>query len=225
MKKKIGLAILVALVIALGIYAGLAIFSKPRITSTGFVSIALANPGAEDAFNWVLGEPAMVVGTSIDYDWSLGEPVVVLVYSAAVADIANIPASKAFGVVAINTSYWSKGAPPVWPLDDGECFFTVTNNSGGGQAVNIAIKATNFTGGVGWTLAGAPAGDQVTMKAGKSGDANEGAMVTLTTGNQAFIAALADTASKKWEIKLESSTSHSDGAVKTSIITLTATTP
>ena len=135
-------------------------------------------------------------------------------------DISNPLTSKSFGTVANNTDYWSKGSAPTFPLDDGECFFAVTNNST--AAVNIVIKATNFSGGVGWTL-GTPAENVAQLKAGKSGDLLETNMVTLTTGDQSFITGLAASASKKWEIKLETPTSVTDGVDKTSTVTLTAT--
>jgi len=141
--------------------------------------------------------------------------------AAAGADISNAPAGKAFGVVATSTDYWSSGSAPTWPLDDAECYFTVTNNSGG--AVSITIEAINFTGGVGWTLAGSPGENIVTLKAAKSGDANEAAMVTLTTSGQAFISGLAGSATKKWEVKMETPTIFGDGVLKESTITLTAT--
>ena len=140
---------------------------------------------------------------------------------STLADISNAPSSKAFGNVSENTSYWSKGSAPSWPLDDAECYFTVTNNSSG--AISITIKATNFIGGNGWTLtSGTPGSATVRMKAGKSGDANEAAMVTLTTGEQSFISALAGSATKKWEIKMETGT-FTDGVLKSSTVTLTAT--
>jgi len=135
-------------------------------------------------------------------------------------DISNTPAIWEVGTVATSTDYWSSGSGPEWPLDDGECHFTVTNN---GDACSMTIKATNFTGGVGWTLAGSPAENTVTMKAGKSGDANEGAFITLTTSEQSFISGLAGSGTKKWELMMESSTNHTDGALKTATITLTAT--
>ena len=141
-----------------------------------------------------------------------------------VPDISNAPSSKAFGSVSENSSYWSTATnPPNWSngLDDAECYFTVTNNSSG--AVNISIKATNFGGGVGWTLASSPGVNIVTLKAGKSGDALETNMVILTTSNQSFITSLAASGTKKWEIKLETPTSFTDGVQKSSMITLTAT--
>jgi len=135
-------------------------------------------------------------------------------------DISNTPSTWAVGTVATSTDYWSSGSEPSWPLDDGECHFTVTNN---GDTCSMTVKGTNFTGGVGWTLAGSPAENTVTMKAGKSGDANEGAFITLTTSEQSFIAGLAGSGTKKWELMMESPTNHTDGALKTATITLTAT--
>jgi hypothetical protein len=142
---------------------------------------------------------------------------------AAAPDISNLPTSKNFGTVIENANYWSNGSAPTFPLDDGECYFTVTNNSSG--SVNISIKATNFGGGVGWNLtSGSPGQNTVRMKAGKSGDALETNMVTLTTSNQSFISGLGVSPNniKKWEIKLETGT-FTDSAPKTSTITLTAT--
>jgi len=135
-------------------------------------------------------------------------------------DISNDPSTWSVGTVATSTDYWSSGSEPSWPLDDGECHFTVTNN---GDTCSMTVKGTNFTGGVGWTLAGSPAENTVTMKAGKSGDANEGAFITLTTSEQSFISGLAGSGTKKWELMMESPTSHTDGALKTATITLTAT--
>ncbi len=136
--------------------------------------------------------------------------------------IINNPISKNFGTVSESHSYWSYGGTtaPTFPLDDGECYFEVTNNSS--AAINIQIKATNFTGGVGWTLASSPGVDTVTLKAGKEGDNNEGDMVTLTTSDQSFISNLGASSNKKWEIKLETGT-FTDNTPKTSTITLTAT--
>ncbi len=135
-------------------------------------------------------------------------------------DISNTPATRVFGMVASGSSYWSSGSAPTFPLDDAECYFTVTNN--GSFAVDISIRATNFTGGVGWTLAATPAENMVALKAGKSGDSLESNMVTLTTSDQPFISSLGTSSSKKWELKMETPTSFTDGAERSSTITLTA---
>jgi len=134
--------------------------------------------------------------------------------------IVNAPTGKNFGTVVESSAYWSKDSAPTFPLDDSECFFTVTNYSS--DAVDISISATNFIGGAGWALAGSPGAGIVTLKAGKSGDNDEADMVTLTTGDKAFISGLAASENKAWELKLETGT-FTDSAQKTSIITLTAT--
>jgi hypothetical protein len=138
------------------------------------------------------------------------------------ANITNTPSSIDFGPVSENSDYWSNGSAPTFPLDDGECFFTLTNLSSG--AVDISIKATNFGGGaVGWTLTGgAPGEDSVRMKAGVSGDIAESNMVSLNTGDQSFMSSLGASSSQKWELKLETGT-FTDNILKTSTITLTAT--
>ena len=134
-------------------------------------------------------------------------------------DIVNAPSSKDFGTVFENYDYWSNDSAPIFPLDDPECYFNVTNN--GSDPVDILIRATDFTGGDGWTLAASPGAGTVTLKAGQSGDSTEGDMVTLTTSDQGFISSLAASDSIKWELKLETGT-FTDSAPKTSTITLTA---
>lgn len=136
-------------------------------------------------------------------------------------DISHTPSSKSFGIIRTNSSYWSNGSAPTFPLDDAECYFRVTNN---GNMINVSVNASNWTGGVGWNLStGTPSTNEIKMKVGKSGDANEGAMLTLNTSPQVFITGLAEFASKKWELKLESGTSFTDGITKTCTIRLTAT--
>ena len=135
------------------------------------------------------------------------------------ANISNTPASKDFGLMQESTSYWSNGSAPTFALNDSQCFFAVTNN---GDIASITINATDFTGGVGWALNASVDVNKVVMKAGKSGDANEAAMVVLNSSPQAFISGLAASATKKWEIKLETGT-FTDGIEKTSVITLVAT--
>ncbi|MBA7565729.1 hypothetical protein ES708_07414 [subsurface metagenome] len=135
--------------------------------------------------------------------------------------ISNDPNNWAIGTVSASTDYWSSDSAPTFPLEDGECHFTVTND--GSPAINISIKATDFSGGDGWTLvASSPGSGEVVLKVGKSGDATEGDMITLTNSGQSFISNLTASATKKWELKLETGT-FTDGGLKTSIVTLTAT--
>ena len=134
--------------------------------------------------------------------------------------ISNTPTSEALGMLADNSTTWAIGTAPADPLVDANCTFTVTND--GNVAENITIKATNFTGGVGWTLASAVGVDTVVMKAGKSGDYHAAMVVVATTGGANFISALAASGTKKWEFNLSTGT-FTDGAAKSSTITLTAT--
>jgi hypothetical protein len=137
------------------------------------------------------------------------------------ADIVNTPSSIDFGSVAENSPYWSNGNTPGFPLSDNECLFTLTNNSS--CPLNVSIRATNFVcAGDNWTLVlGVPGANEARMKAGRSGDAAEGNMLILTNGDQSFISGMGISASKKWEIKLETGT-FTDTMSKTSIVTLTA---
>ena len=138
-------------------------------------------------------------------------------FTAFTLSISNTPDSKVFGFMLESTSYWSNGSAPTFALNDSQCFFAVTNN---GDIASITINATNFTGGVGWALNASVDVDKVVMKAGKSGDANEAAMIVLNSSPQAFISGLAASATKKWEIKLETGT-FTDGVTKNGSIILT----
>ena len=139
--------------------------------------------------------------------------------------IANSPSTKDFGTVSANSTYWSNGSAPTFPLDDTECFFSVNNTS----SVNIAvtINTVDWTGGVGWTCAdnATPSADTFGMYAGASGISLEGDMVivkktetyntlkTTTTAGEDF----------KWEFKLLTPTEFTDSVQKTGTVTLTAT--
>jgi hypothetical protein len=140
--------------------------------------------------------------------------------AGAAVNITNSPASFDFGTVATDSSYWSSGSAPSFPLDVSECYFNVTNDSG--ASVDITINATNWTGGVGWTNSGSTGENLVVFKAGKDGDANEAAMLTLNSTQQSFITSLSDGASKEWELKLDTGT-FTDGVTKSSTVTLVAT--
>jgi len=142
------------------------------------------------------------------------------------SDISNTPSTLDLDTVyslealAPSSTYYANGNVPSNPIEDGECTFTVTNSSG--AAVDIDVKATNFTGGVGWTLtSGVPGENTVRMTTYYSGQ-DPASGVVVTTGDQAFISALADSATLKWDFKLETGT-FTDGVQKTSTITLTAT--
>jgi len=132
--------------------------------------------------------------------------------------LTNSPSSEPLGTVAASSTIWASGSTPADPLVDAGCTFTITNT--GSVAELIQIKGSNFTGGVGWTLAATVGENTVVIKAGKSGDAHA-AMIALTTTNQTFITSLASSATKKWEFNLQTGT-FTDGVEKSGTITLTA---
>jgi len=142
-------------------------------------------------------------------------------------DITNAPTEINFGTVYTSTDYWSKGIAPVWGdgLGDAECTFTITNLTE--VPVDIDIRSTHFSDGIasgGWDIGATAGTDVVVLKAGQSGDTVEGDMVTLTTGDLPFIAALAGGSSTKmWELKMETPSSFSNSDPKSATITLTAT--
>lgn len=137
--------------------------------------------------------------------------------------LTNSEASWAAGTVSTSTDYWwtDDGNPPAEPFVDGDMKSTITNT--GSVSEDIDIKATNFTGGVGWTLtSGATGENTVRVKAGKTGDANEAAMVILTTGDQELVDSLAASGTKLWCMMMETPSSFTDGVEKSSTVTLTA---
>jgi len=139
--------------------------------------------------------------------------------------ITNSEGTWALGTTAASSSFWwtTAGTAPAEPFVAGDMKSTITNT--GNVNVDITVTGFDFTGAVGWTLAGTVGLDTVVMKAGKTGDANEAAMTTLTTSPQAFISALPHTASNtiKWCMELSTGTfTDADVSLKTGKVTLTA---
>lgn len=134
--------------------------------------------------------------------------------------ISNTPGSEPLGTLSESSTVWAHGADPGDPIAEVNCTFNVTNE--GSVATKVQIKATDFTGGDGWTLSNTTVGNNtVILAAGVEGDA-QSAMVNLTTSNQDFIASLAASASKDWEFSLTTG-NFTDGAEKSSTLTLTGT--
>jgi len=140
--------------------------------------------------------------------------------SAPTYDIENTPsATKAFGIIATNSTYYAKGTPPNNPVVDGDCTYTITNT--GNVPIDISITGNNYTGGVGWTLGANAGANTVKMVAYKTGD-NPASGVVLTTGGQAFISNLAAAGHTHWDFSLITGT-FTDGVPKTTTIRLTST--
>lgn len=132
--------------------------------------------------------------------------------------ISNTPGSEGLGTISANSTTWAYAAIPADPLADPTATFTVTND--GSVNADIGIKATDFTGGVGWTLASSVGENIVVMKAGFEGETHA-QMQVVTTSNAAFITGLAP-GTLDWEFSLDTGL-FTDGVAKESTITLTAT--
>ena len=156
-----------------------------------------------------IGDASDVISCYLE-DWDLQE---------AEPSLANTPSSENLGNVDESSTYYAYGSAPSNPVQDGECTFTITND--GSISIDIDIKATNFTGGSGWTLtSGSPGSGTVRVTAYYSGQ-NPASGVILTTGDQEFYTGLAASGTLKWDFKLETGT-FTDGVGKSSTITLSA---
>jgi hypothetical protein len=201
--------------------AGMSGLTELRLENNNVTNIScLVGLLGEFDYLYVTGNPLNFHAYDIDIPALEADAVGVYYDPQPVISIIVNPSSKNFGKMYENTSYWSNGSAPTFPLDNAECYFLITNE--GSNTINISINASNFTGGLGWTLtSGTPASGTVRMKAGVSGDANEGVMVIITTSPASFITSLAGGISKYWELKLETGI-FTDGVIKESHITLVA---
>lgn len=140
-------------------------------------------------------------------------------WGAEEPNLTNSPSSKDFGVVSASSTYYAKGSAPNNPVQDGDCTFTITNT--GHSYEDFAIKSSNATGGVGWTLtSSAPGTNTFRLTAYYSGQ-NPASGVILTNSNQAFYSNLITSGTIKWDFQLETGT-FTDGVQKQWTITLTA---
>jgi hypothetical protein len=143
-------------------------------------------------------------------------------YTPAVGfNISNTPTTENLGVVADSSTYYAYGSAPSNPVVDGECTFTITNN---GDAADIDIKATDFTGGTTWNLvSGAPSTNEVRVTAYCSGD-NPASGVVVANTDQELYDGLASSSTIKWDFKFETGTLADEADVHTSTFTVTAVT-
>ena len=154
---------------------------------------------------------------AIDYDdlvackYVLQGPVITVsgVEETIELDVSNSPSSYNFGVVVESSTYAT-----------GISYFTVTNNSS--CAVEIAVSAGNMTGGIQWIISDTctPDTTHYGLKAGNTTDYD-----TIVKGTAPFNTLVSDLpSSQEWDFgfKLYTPTVHSDGALKTAIVTLIA---
>jgi hypothetical protein len=148
---------------------------------------------------------------------------------SATPNISNTPSSKAFGIISGSSTYYFKGSAPSNPVQASETTFTVTNNTGGSQAVDLYIRGTNWIGtSNNLTLtSSAPGTNQIRETFYCTGDDPANGVI-LTTSNQLLKSSLADSASLGWDGKVETGTWNGPGTiggVVTQTITITAQIP
>ena len=137
--------------------------------------------------------------------------------------ITNAPVAWNIGAIEKSTVHWAHGnTTPAFPLDNGNCTFTITNNAP--VNVDVDIKGGNFTAGsYQWTLSPAIGADAYVMKVGINGTANLGAMKTLTESYQEFVSDLGLSGNTtKWEAVLYAPSSFASSATVSGKIYLSA---
>jgi hypothetical protein len=223
--KKSLIICLSAILIAVSVWGGFAIFGKQLNISVtnNYLSISIDDITGVYAsaiqYAWVNAIPVQTDDTH--YEWINGRPYIFTnVPSSATYDITNDPATKNFGIITASSSNYAKGSAPNNPVVDGDCTFTLTVT--GSATTDIDVHGHNFTGGVGWTLAGAVGVDTVKITLYKTGD-NPASGLVLTSADQEF-ASLATGAHTHWDFNLETGT-FTDGVQKTGVITFTGRVP
>lgn len=138
---------------------------------------------------------------------------------ASAFDISNTPASENLGTLETSSTYYAYGSAPSNPVQDSECTFTVTNS---GSACDLDMHIDDFTGGVGWNIAAAsPGANEVKVTAYYSGQDPASGLVLANTDAE-FYDGLAVSGTIKWDFRVDTGTSFTDGAAKTSYLTITA---
>jgi hypothetical protein len=154
------------------------------------------------------------------YDSSTAKAAKLLIYYIS-PSLTNA-GTESIGAVATNTTYYAKGSAPANPesIADGDCAYTLTNDSA--ISINVNIHGHAFTSaGVGWTLTSGAAGeDTVRIKCYHTGDGTAN-YITLTTGDQELYHELTASSHTHWDLSLETGT-FTHGNEQTGIITLTA---
>ena len=138
--------------------------------------------------------------------------------------MTNSEDSWAVGNVAASTTYWwtaDGNAPDPEPFEAADMKSTITNT--GSVAEDFDVKVAAFTGGVGWTIStdDSPGENEVSVRAGVTGTANEAAMVQVITTDEELTSNLASSSTIKWCMELETGT-FTDGVAKSGVVTLTA---
>lgn len=186
--------------------------------SFSFQSTTILASPADGEYFWINGIPRW---TEDLYYWVNGVPFVIIDATTSTPDITidPDPASKAFGVVEVNTTYYAKGSAPNNPVVLGDCTYTIINS--GTSAVDLDINIADYTGGVGWNIAAIPAANEVKITAYYVGQ-NPAAGLVLTNADQEFYDNLAASANISLDFAMLTGSSFTDGVAKSTTMTITA---
>ena len=83
------------------------------------------------------------------------------------------------------------------------------------------MNMADFTGGVGWNIAGSVGENEVKITAYYEGQ-NPASGLVLTNSDQEFYDGLSGSATLDWDFRLDSPSSFTDGVPKQGILTITA---
>jgi len=167
---------------------------------------------------------ALVIGMALPINAATTADVTVTATPEYLA-ITNDTSNWTIGAIAENTTKWwtPTGVAPAEPFVDGDMNATITN--AGSVTSDVDIKcAAGFTGGVGWTMSldTSPAADEVNLRAGITGTADEAGMVQVITTSTDLKTSLAAAGTIKWCMELETGT-FTDGVAKSGTVRLTIT--
>lgn len=147
---------------------------------------------------------------------------VTVTYTPEYVAITNSNANWYIGNVAASTTYWwtNNATAPAEPFPTASMNSTIVNT--GSVTTDVDIKATNPTGGVGHTLStdGSAGEDEISLRAGINGTANDAAMIQVITTDTELADSIPASANVTWCVNLTTGT-FTDGTEKTTTITLT----
>lgn len=150
---------------------------------------------------WVSGQTTYMRCYSTDKGAGYQPKLVIEYTSGGEASMSVAPSSKAFGILGIDSTNWSFGSEPSWPLADEDAYFYVYND--GGVAIDVTANCTDGTGGIGSTLtSGSPGADEFRVSLFEEGDGDSDNL-TLTYNQQAWLSSKAASSNTSFEVKLE----------------------
>lgn len=135
--------------------------------------------------------------------------------------VSNSPNSINLGTLSPSSTYYAKGSAPSNPVQDSECTFTITISD---ATADIFMTMADFTGGVGWNIvASDPSVDEVQITAYYSGQ-NPASGLVLSNSSQEFKSSQG-VGTLKWDFKVVTGSSFTDGVTKVGVLTISVAAP